>query len=179
MREVLYEESANPSNLKTQKIIYIVYSIFLWALIISSLFVFFVEFFITGFDFLLLFLVPPAILFWFIRSKIYYCVDLIFVSGSTRVVKVVNYKKRKKVIIFDSKEVLQVGKITSASFEKVWNTPNIKKVYATPNKYLEQGYYVYLNQNGQPYVVILECKEDYLLHLVSFTGKQVVEKDYK
>ena len=74
---------------------------------------------------------------------------------------------------------MQVGKITSASFEKVWNTPNIKKVYATPNKYLEQGYYVYLNQNGQPYVVILECKEDYLLHLVSFTGKQVVEKDYK
>ena len=131
MREVLYEESANPSNLKTQKIIYIVYSIFLWALIISSLFVFFVEFFITGFDFLLLFLVPPAILFWFIRSKIYYCVDLIFVSGSTRVVKVVNYKKRKKVIVFDSKEVLQVGKITSGSFEKIFRTPNIKKVYAS------------------------------------------------
>lgn len=179
MREILYEESANPDNLKLQKIIYIVYTVVLWALILSSGFVFFVEFFITGFDFLLLFLVPPAILFWFVRSKIYYCVDTIFVSGSTRIVKVVNFKRRKKVIIFDSKEVIQVGKITSDSFEKVAKTPGIKKVYATPNKYITQGYYVYLNQNGQAYLVILECKETYLQHLVSFTGRQVIERDYK
>ena len=29
MREVLYEESANPYNLKTQKILYIVYTVFI------------------------------------------------------------------------------------------------------------------------------------------------------
>ena len=179
MREVLYEESANPDNLKLQKVIYAIYSVVFWFLVIASCFVFFIEAFITGFDLLLLFLVPPAVLFGFIRTKIYYCVDTIFVSGSTRVIKVVNYKRRKKVIIFDAKEVIQVGKITSESFLKILATPNLKKVYATPNKYLDEGFYVYLNQNGQSYVVILECKETYLLHLVSFTGRQVIEKDYK
>ncbi|MBQ7374266.1 MAG: hypothetical protein IJW64_06900 [Clostridia bacterium] len=179
MREVLYEESANPNNLKLQKVIYVIYSVLFWALTIFSCFVFFTEFFITDFDFLLVFLVPTAFLFWFIRSKIYYCVDTIFVSGSTRIVKVINYKRRKKIIIFEAKEVLQVGKITSDSFEKVLATPGVKKVYATPNKYIDEGFYVFLNQNGQHYVVILECKEDYLSHLVNFTGRQVIEKDYK
>ena len=104
---------------------------------------------------------------------------MIFVSGSTRVVKVINYKKRKKIIIFEAKDVIQVGKITSESFAKVYATPNIKKLYATPNRYLENGFYVYLKQDGQDYVVIFECKETYLQHLVAFTGRQVIEKDYK
>ena len=179
MREVLYEESANPSNFKMQKAIYVLYSVLFWSLLVFTCFVFFVEAFISGFDFLLLFLIPPTFLFWFVRSKIYYCVDLIFVNGSTRVVKVINFKRRKKVIIFESKEVIQVGKITSDSFEKVLATPNVKRLYATPNKYITEGFYVFLTQNGQQYVVILECKETYLLHLVNFAGRQVVEKDYK
>ena len=178
MKEVYYEESANPQNLKAQKAIYIAYSVLMWiSIIVTSFFVFLWLFF--GFDLILVFSLVSAVLFGFFRTKIYYCVDCIFVTGQTRIIKVINYKRRKKIIIFDHNEVVQVGKITSNSFEKVLALPNIKKIYATPNKYLDEGFYVQLVQNGQPYVVILECKETYLQHLVACTGRQVIEKDYK
>ena len=63
--------------------------------------------------------------------------DCIFVSGSTRIVKVVNYKRRKRMLVFEAKEVEQVGKIGSETFEKWYSSPGIKKLYATPNKYIE------------------------------------------
>ena len=120
-----------------------------------------------------------AVLFGFMRTKTYYCIDCIFVSGSTRIIKVINYKRRKKILVFDAKEVETVGKIGSDTFEKIYRTPNVKRVYATPNKYIDNGFYVYLTQNGVKYLVLMECKETYLQHLVSYAGRSVVEKDYK
>ncbi|MBR2337691.1 MAG: hypothetical protein IKA61_07100 [Clostridia bacterium] len=178
MREVLYEESANPDNLKAQKIAYFIYTAFMWIMIILAVISFMIFFFTNIFG-PLVFTVLSAILFAFIKSKIYYCVDCIFVSGSTRIVKVVNFKKRKKIIIFEANEVVQVGKMTSNSYEKLAKTPNIKKIYGTPNKYIDDGFYVHLVQNNQAYLVILQCKETYLQHLVAFTGRQVIERDYK
>lgn len=83
------------------------------------------------------------------------------------------------MMVFDYNDVVQVGKIGSESFEKLYATPKLKKVYATPNKYISEGYYVYLVQDGINYLVILECKEDYLVNLVNFAGRKIIEKDYK
>ena len=171
MNEVLYEESAEPKNLKTQKAFYVVYSVLGWLTAIAA--VFFLIFSFTNF------LAISSFLFFFFRTKIYYCVDCIFVSGSTRIVKVVNYKRRKRMLVFEAKEVEQVGKIGSETFEKWYSSPGIKKIYATPNKYIEDGFYVVATVNGIKYLVLFECKEEYLVNLVNFTGKTVIEKDYK
>ena len=180
MREVLYEESANPSNLKTQKIFYCLYTGFMWFMIVLAFFCFiFFTMVPQLFWFPLVFTIASAILSAVLRTKIYYCIDCIFVSGSTRIVKVVNFKKRKKVIVFEANEVMQVGKMTSDSYEKLATMTSIKKVYCTPNKYIDDGFYVHIIQNNQAYLLILECKETYLQHLVSFAGRQVIEKDYK
>lgn len=178
MREVLYEESANPSNLKMQKTLYMIYSVIMWISIALSVLVLMVELFV-GFDLMILLTLTSAITFGIVRTKFYYCVDCTFISGTTRIVKVINYKRRKKMIFFEANEVVQVGKTTSNSFEKLFNAPGVKKIFATPNKYPEEGFYVYLTQSGQNYLVILECKETYLQHLVSYAGRQVIEKDYK
>ena len=119
------------------------------------------------------------LLFVFLRRKIYYCVDVIFVSGSTRIVRVIHYRKRKKIVSFEANEVVQVGKIGSESFQKLLSVPQLKKIYATPNKYLEEGFYVQINQGSVNSLVLLECKEEYLQNLVLFTGRKVIEKDYK
>lgn len=180
MREVLYEESANPSNLKSQKFIYNLYTGFMWLMICLAVFFFIFFTMIPAlFWFPLAFTLISAFLCAFFRTKTYYCVDCIFVTGSTRIIKVVNFKKRKKIIIFEANEVLQVGKITSNSYQKIESMPNVKKIYGTPNKYIDEGFYVHLMQNNQAYLLILECKETYLQHLVAFTGRQVIEKDYK
>ncbi len=180
MREVLYEESANPYNLKTQKILYIVYTVFIVMTTVFAALFFLLGFYVhVSFLIFMAFAILSDVLFVFLRRKIYYCVDLTFVSGSTRIVKVVNYRRRKKIITFEANEVVQVGKIGSDSFEKLAMSPQIKKIYATPNRYLEEGFYVQVNQGGVNYLVLAECKEDYLQNLVLFTGRKVIEKDYK
>ncbi len=176
MKEVLYEESANPLNLKFQKTMYIVYTVVLW---IFGILDFLVLIFNTP-DFIsLIFLTLSCVGFWFLRRKIYYCVDLIFVTGQTRIIKVIHYKFRRKMLVFDYNEVIQVGRVGSESFEKLYATPKLKKIYATPNKYFAEGFYVYLSQDGNDYLVLLECKEDYLINLVNFAGRKIIEKDYK
>ena len=41
------------------------------------------------------------------------------------------------------------------------------------------AFYVVATVNGIKYLVLFECKEEYLVNLVNFTGKTVIEKDYK
>lgn len=180
MNEVLYEESAQPKNLKTQKTIYVVYTVFMWiAIAFAIVLAIMGGFMIVSLLILMIMSIASAVLFAFVRTKTYYCVDCIFVSGSTRIIKVINFKRRKKILIFDAKEVETVGRIGSETFERLYKTPGVKKIYATPNKYVEDGFYVYLTQNGVKYLVFLECKETYLQHLVAYTGRNVIEKDYK
>ena len=83
------------------------------------------------------------------------------------------------MLVFEAKEAEHVGKIGSETFEKWYSSPGIKKIYATPNKYIEDGFYVVATVNGIKYLVLFECKEEYLVNLVNFTGKTVIEKDYK
>ena len=179
MNEVLYEESAQPKNLKAQKTFYVIYSVLGWLAAAAA--VFFLIFSLGNLYALPLIalLAISSFLFFFFRTKIYYCIDCIFVSGSTRIIKVINYKRRKRILVFEAKEVEQVGKIGSETFEKWYSSPGVKKIYATPNKYLENGYYVVAIVNGVRYLVMFECKEEYLVNLVNFTGKSVIEKDYK
>ena len=182
MREVLYEESANPNNMKLQKTIYIIYSVFFWisiaAIIFLTMFILFIAFDL-GILILDALIAGSTFLIWFLKTKIYYCVDYIFVTGSTRIIKVVNFKRRKKIIIFEANEVKTIGRLWSDTFEKLSSTPSVKKIFATPNKYPEEGFYVLVNQDGIDHLVIMECKETFLQHLVAFTGKNVIEKDYK
>ncbi len=181
MKEVLYEESATPKNLKFQKIIFIVYTVLIWIFGIIDVLtlLFYPAAYWVGMIVTLVFFTGSGVGFWFLRKQIYYCVDLVFVTGQTRIIKVVHFKFRRKILVFDYNEVIQVGKIGSESFEKLYATPKLKKIYATPNKYIENGYYVYLNHEGINILVLLECKEDYLINLVNFAGRKIIEKDYK
>ncbi len=181
MKEVLYEESATPKNLKFQKIIFIVYTVLIWIFGIIDVLtlLFYPAAYWVGMIVTLVFFTGSGGGVWFFRKQIYYCVDLVFVTGQTRIIKVVHFKFRRKILVFDYNEVIQVGKIGSESFEKLYATPKLKKIYATPNKYIENGYYVYLNHEGINMLVLLECKEDYLINLVNFAGRKIIEKDYK
>lgn len=179
-REVRYEESINPDNLNFQKVLYYIYQ----GIFVVNMAVFVISL-ILGLTLYLPFLIVAiffgltSFLLWYLKTKIYYCVDCIFVSGSTRLVKVVNYKRRKKIIIFEAEEVQTVGKAGSDTYNEIIERNKVKKVYATPNKYAENAFYVYLIQGGVKYLVVMDCTEEYLKNLIVFTGKKVIEKDYK
>ena len=181
MREVLYEESLEPKNQKLKKILYYIFRALKIVNIIATVaFAYFAIFLgdISSLIFAVSFAIS-SIMLWQVQRRVYYCVDCIFVSGSTRLIKVINYKSRKSIIIFDYDKVEQNGKVTSASFERLYEDKTVKKIYASPDRFAENSYYVFLKQDGEKFLVILNCTENYLKNLVSFTGSRVVEKDYQ
>lgn len=181
MREVLYEESINPTNVGFRKTISICYKIIkIITVIVGAIFLYIGIMMLDLFSAIFaLILFGSAFLFGFLQRRIYYCVDCIFVSGSTRLIRVVNYKARRKIIVYEYDEVEQVGRTSSESFEKLYLDKNVRKIFATPNKYAENSFYVYLKQNGENILVIMDCKEDYLKNLVAFAGRKIIEKDYQ
>ena len=180
MREVLYEESINPSNYNARKIASGVFgALKIVNALIAIVYLFLSIFYLDSSIFKMLFFVAFAVVFFLLERGVFYCVDCAFISGSTRLVKVIGYKKRKMIISFEYNQVEQVGKIGSESFDKIYSDKNVKKIAASPNKYADGSFYVYLKKDGINYLVILDCKEDYLKNLVAFTGRRVIEKDYK
>ena len=179
-RDISYEESFNPTNLGFQKAMYVVYRVLkILKVVLAAIFLYFgIMFLDIPFIVLAAIFVGSAVLFRFIQRSVYFCVDCNFANGKTWLVKVVNYKTRKKIIIFEHNEVEQIGRVGSESFDKIYSNKAIKKIFATPNKYADKAFYVYLRQDGVNYLVIMDCKEEYLAKLVAFTGRRVIEKDY-
>ena len=178
MREVLYEESIEPENLNFKKTIFWVLKIVkIIDIVISVIFLYFALMTADLFSLILgLLFIASAFGFGYLQRRVYYCVDCILVSGSTRLIKVINYKIRKTILIFDYDKVETVGKADGEAFERLYLDKTVKKVFATPNKYAENLYYVLLKQDGEKYLVVMDCKDDYIKNLIAFTGSRVLER---
>ncbi len=177
MREVLYEETIMPTNYKFQKAVYIVYTIFeIAAIIIASISLYFGLLIAPQILLITAFFGLTAFVFGFFKRKIYYCVDCTFVTGSTRLIKVVNFKQRKKILTFEANEVQKIGVFGDDSSQKFYADKSVKKIFATPNRNAEDYFYIFVYQSGLKYLVILDCKQTFIDNLVDFTGKQVLEK---
>lgn len=186
MNEVRYEETAFPYDYQKQKIYYIILRIIIGIMITGTVIFAFLSFYVVPFDqwlgplFLIVWWVIFIVLLELFKFRLYNCYDFIFVSGDVRIVKVVNTRKRKKMIVFDSKNVFQVGRFGSETYNKIKNTPNIKTVYAPTNKreYEIPKYYVAVAMDGVKYLVVLECTEKFLRYVLQYSGKTVLEKEF-
>ncbi len=174
MKDLFYEESIDSTNLKMQKVFYQLSNIFLGCFI--ALFIFSFFFFDLIFS---LFTLLCTFLFCLIRRKVYYCVDLSFVDGTTKLVKVIHYKRRKKILFFNNEDIEKIGKITSETFNKLYSKKDYKLIYATPNRSFDDGFYIKVKSSGENYLVLIDCKEEYLENLVAYSGKRILEEDYK
>lgn len=183
MKEEFYETSVGPERLRSQKVFYILYKVlFVIALII---FIGAVYFWLltadTGFVIIMAFCLFFGAISFVLKRRLYLFYDYTYISGEVRVIKVINGRVRRRVIVFDAKDVKQVGKTTSESFKKLADTKSIRKIVATPNglNASAQLYYVYAVINGQETLIVLECEEKLLAFIVSTRGKDIIEKDYK
>jgi len=189
MNEVYYEETSFPYDYDKQKILLIVCKVAIGFTILMGMF------------FTLVLLLSPienggwiapalsvgmSILLivglCLVKSRLYSCYDFIFVTGDIRIVKVVNTKKRKRIIVFDSSDVFQVGRFDSETYNKHRSAPGVKVIYAPTNKYEVEDkpkYYIGATVDGVKYLVVLECTEKFLVHVLQFAGKQVLEKEFK
>lgn len=190
MNEVLYEETAFPVGYAKQKIYLIICKVVTWLFFLTAaFFVFLAIYFTPVTDGMIIvplifavWFVLAGVLFIWLRKKFYNCYDFIFISGEVRIIKVINTKKRKRILIFDSKDVIQVGRYGSESFEKLAKSPDMKRLYVPSNKTEYEGkpkYYIGVYVDGVKYLLVLECTEKLLKHILQFAGKPVLEKEFK
>ena len=183
MRDEFYESSVAPERLSTQKTLLIVYNLFFVFTIIA--FVIMLYLWLITFDTGFVLLFGSALLFgvglYFLKRKLCTFFDYTYISGEIRIIKLINGKVRKKFLIYDAKDVVQVGKVSSTSFIELKASGQYKLKIATPNGLGadNQLYYMAIKKEGEQLLVVLECEEKFLAYVVSYRGKSIIEKDYK
>lgn len=95
--------------------------------------------------------------------------------------RVINGKFRRRFLVIYCKDIEQVGKVTSNSFERLYENKAYKRRIATPNGLGadNQLYYIAGKVDGERQLIVLECDEQFLAYIVSYRGKGILESDYE
>ncbi len=142
----------------------------IWIVIAAFVFINFVDFSdaeFLGVVLIILFLFAPPICLLIFANKLltnlnleydYYILGDIF-----RIVKVLNRKKRKKLIEIPMASLAVVGLVESESFDRYTADKSVKQV----NAFCEENdlLYFYLNDGGEKKLIIIESDEKFLLEL--------------
>ena len=194
MQEIFYEESARTQNEKSAsrkyyifKSISIISYIFmvLWIILVFTAFPFG-----QGNIFInILIVLVPCILFFLsgfllgkFKNKFYVDYDYTFVTGSIRIAKVIKNIKRSFVIKFETSAIEKLGKYASDTYEKYSAMPGVTKLILTSNVTPDVGkdfYYLVINIDGNKKLLIMECTETFMVHVLRYSNKAVLEEDFK
>lgn len=204
MKEIFYEESAMVQNEKSAarkfntckivSIIFYVLMVFYLFLMINPLFatiatireegggagsiIFNVIYFVLP----LLFLFFSGFVFGRLKNKLYVDYDYTFVSASIRISKVIKNYKRKFILKFDYSAIEKLGKYGSESYLQYEKMPGIKKLILTSNSNPSEGkqfYYLVINHEDAKKLLVLECTELFIVNILKFANRFIIEKDFK
>ena len=196
MRDIFIEDSAKVKNESKQKSLYNSFTVLAIFFFVVA-FIVFSYIITTTLDklneenillFILLYCLPClialgiGIVFWLLRNKFYVEYDYSFTSGAFRVSKVIMNKKRKFVVKFDISEVEKVGEIDSETYKNYLKINTNKKILLTNNKTPMDGkafYYFAVKQNKTKNIYIFECKKEFIIQIVNYKGRYILDKDFK
>ena len=192
MREIFYEETAmvkNPKNCLTKYRLYKTLSILCYVL--AGLSVFFGFFYPLVEEVLILSLIMafiPAVFFILLgiflgrrKNTAYVEYDYTFVTGSIRISRVINNLKRKSLLIFEARDIEQIGAYGSETYLKYEKMPGIIKDILTSNETSNENkgfYYFVAVVNGDKRLMILECTRTFIANVLKFTNRTVLEKEF-
>ncbi len=193
MMELFYEESAVVNNEKSASTKYNVFKIIsiisyvlcaLWFMLVFIAFdwgsgntILNIVFVLVP---LLMFFVSGLIFSKF-KNKMYVDYDYTLVSGSIRVSKVIKNIKRKFVVKFDASNIEKIGTYGSGTFEKYDKMPGTTKLTLTSNYTATDNkkfYYIVAVINGDRTLMIFECTELFIVNILKFSNKMVLEEEF-
>ena len=173
MESNIYEFSLQPQKLKLQKTLAIVFNVL--SIIYLVLVVFFVA--LWWFEIALMFFIN-MILAMLLRNCFYIFYDYTYVDGDFRIFKLVNNKYRKKVEIFDSRNVISIGKIGGETYNNCNKDGVTRKKYAKNRFKLKQtDIVVLLQKQDKQILLILEHDIKYTSYLIKKAGVKKLDKD--
>ena len=193
MQEIFYEESSNQRDVGSGKTKYYIFKV---LSIISYIFVgLWVLMFFIFFEFkgnillnLVIALIPFAmflasgILLGRFKDRFYVDYDYTFITGTIRFSKVIKNIKRKHIVSFETSDIEKIGKYGSETFNRYSLMPGIKSVVLTSNSIADENkefYYIVANVNGEKKIYILECTETFIVNVLKFSKRSVLDEALK
>ena len=191
MKEVFYEESAlmqGQSKAKAKYNLFKVMSIFSYVFCALWLYFFYICFPLSSGALSFVFALLPAVIFFFsgffigkAKNKFYVEYDYTFISGSIRFSKVIKNVKRKFITKFECSDIEKLGKYGSQQYEKYDSMSNVESSILTSNISPADGkdfYYIVVNKNAEKYLYVLECTETFIINVIKFSNKAVIDEEY-
>lgn len=187
MIETFYEESSHVQNEKGERNKYVAFHVFSIIFIVLS--VIFLIFVLANveinnlipFIFPFLFLVSWAVFFGIFKNRFYVDYDYTLVTGSIRFSKVIMNKKRKNIASFECSDIEKIGKYNSETFNQYKKMPNMKLNILTKNGNATEKkdfYYIVCKVSGEKKFFLLECSKTFLVNVLKYSGKSVLERDF-
>lgn len=193
MLEVYYEETAFCIDRESEKkkyLFWLLIGLFMffascWWFVSSLLSYDFEKGFMGEFIFQIapLFLSFPASIIC-IRRRLKHLIDYdyIFNSGTIKIARIFNSNARKLLHQFETNEINKIGRYNSDTFHKIKDTPDVDTCICTPNTIPYENkafYYLYIITGSKRRLVIIECTEELLINIIKYTGKKVLEENFK
>ena len=193
MQEIFYEESSNQRDVGSGKTKYYIFKVLsiisyifvgLWALMFFIFFEFKGNILLN----LVIALIPFAmflasgILLGRFKDRFYVDYDYTFITGTIRFSKVIKNIKRKHIVSFETSDIEKIGKYGSETFNRYSLMPGIKSVVLTSNSIADEKkefYYIVANVNGEKKIYILECTETFIVNVLKFSKRSVLDEALK
>ena len=191
MQEIYYEETTTLRNYKSEKnkhTLLNILSIFSYVCAVIFAILIFNNFdwrygnFLLNVVILTLILavfIAGGILLGFLKNK--FCVefDYIFINGIINIDKVIKGIKRKTQIEFTTSNILKIGKFCSEEYYKITSDDTVGvKIFTSNDEPIKNKdfYYVLISHNNEKTICVLECTKQFIVNIVKFSNKTVVEK---
>ena len=193
MQELLYEETVQCTNIKSEKIKYnLLLLLGVLSFFLAVVWVFVIIYFmnINGNWLLnLIFhLIPLAIFIatgiFLFKLKNKFCVDYdyIFVSGSIRISKVINNSIRQTIYRFNCSQLEKIGPVNSDLFNQFISQPGARLKYLTSNNTPAENksfYYFKLNYKSVNTILVLECSKLFMVNVLKFSKMSIRDTELK
>ena len=119
-------------------------------------------------------------LFRYVKRRNNVSFDYTFVEDELRVTKVFNGKSRKHIRTFKADQILKIGYVDSASFDRTISGLQGKKaIPLTPNREPAEGkefIYLLCYTSSEKKVYVIECRQELLEYLVFAAGRSKFER---
>ena len=179
MNNNLYEFSKGPSNLIFHKVFYYLFTILKLISTCGIAFSLVLAFSIDNNWYIVaLIFVLSLIITWLSTKYFYNYYDYTYVSGSVRIVKIVNNKYRRLVTDFDAKNIISFGKVFGSTYNKYADDKSVKKYYASPDAITENDICIYYYENGEKALLFMPKDDRFLYVLSRYTGNRKIDEDF-
>ena len=111
---------------------------------------------------------PIGLMFWRKKDEAYSEYEYCFISGQIDVDKVINNKRRKRIVTFETASIEAMGSVKSQNFNRYYSMPDAKKIKACFDVTKPNTYYAFFVGKKGKVVLIFQPDETMLLNMKKY-----------